>query len=139
MKRYIYIYAALEIFLLALVYWLALQVLHAEYLFKWTTHNWEFYLFISAIALLFLFSKKVITSVSMTIGVTAGIFVAFFWGKWIYTVNTSLIVEGMSPEEVYMLEKNPSVPIWWGIILLSIAIGIIIEKILKWRSKKQQP
>jgi len=64
-----------------------------EYLFKWVAQNLEFYLFLCAIALVFMILGKRFISICMTIGITGGIIVGNFLGAAIKRVNESKIFE----------------------------------------------
>ncbi|WIV12717.1 hypothetical protein [Proteiniborus sp. MB09-C3] len=131
MKRNKYIYAIIEVFILVVIALLAFTVLNTEYLFEWAAHNWNFYLFLGAIALLLLFLNKRFVSAFMTTGIVVGIFVGNYLGRLIKGFNEGKIVEGMKAEEVYRLRHHPGFEIWIGVILLSIVIGIVMQMIGK--------
>lgn len=131
MKQNKYIYAIFEFLILALVLLISFTVLNSEYLFGWAAHNWKFYLILSSVALLFLFLKKRLVSVFMTIGITTGIFVGNYLGALIKSYNESKILDGMKAEEIYRLRHHPGFEIWIGIIILFIVIGAIMQIAVK--------
>jgi hypothetical protein len=135
MKQNRIIYAIIEVLILAIIILVAFTVLNSEYLFGWAAHNWKFYLFLSSIALLFLFLNQRLVSLLMTIGIAIGIFMGNYLGAWINRYNESKIVEGMTAEEVYRLRHHPGFEIWIGVILLFIVIGFFLQIIL---TKKAQ-
>lgn len=135
MKQNRRIYAIVEVLILAFIILVAFTVLNSEYLFEWAAHNWKFYLFLSSIALLFLFLNQRLVSLLMTIGIAIGIFMGNYLGAWINRYNESKIVEGMEAEEVYRLMHHPGFEIWIGVILLFIVIGFFMQIIL---TKKAQ-
>ncbi|WP_094545548.1 hypothetical protein [Petroclostridium xylanilyticum] len=127
MKQNKYNFVIIEVVVLAVIALLAFTVLNTEYLFKWATHNWKFYLILCAVALLLLFLNKQLVSAFMTIGIATGIFVGNYLGALIKKYNESKIVEGMKAEKVYKLQHHPGFEIWIGVILLSIVIGIVTQ------------
>jgi hypothetical protein len=130
MKLNKYIYAIIEVLLLAVIALLAFTVLNTEYLFGWAAHNWKFYLILGGIALLPLFLNKQIVSAFTATGIAVGIFIGNFLGRSIMIFNEGKIIKGMKTEDVHRLHHHPGFEIWIGVILLFISIGIIVQLIL---------
>lgn len=131
MKQNKYIYAIFEFLILALVFLISFTVLNSEYLFGWAAHNWKFYLILCSVSLLFLFLKKRLVSVFMTMGISSGIFIGNYLGALIKSYNESKILDGMKAEEIYRLRHHPGFEIWIGIIILFIVIGAIMQVSVK--------
>lgn len=132
------IYAVGEAILLGPVGLLAVTLLKDEYLFGWAAHNWRFYFILGTIALLLVFLKKTMVSISMTAGIILGIFIGNFLGNAIKMNNKNKIIEGMSMEERYRLSHHSGFEIWMGIILLSIVGGCVVQIILA-KNRKRIP
>lgn len=131
MKQNKYIYAIFEFLILALVFLISFTVLNSEYLFGWAAHNWKFYLILCSVSLLFLFLRKRLVSVFMTMGISSGIFVGNYLGALIKSYNESKILDGMKAEEIHRLRHHPGFEIWIGIIILFIVIGAIMQVSVK--------
>ncbi len=131
------IYAVIEIFILAVTGLLAFTALNKEYLFQWAAHNWKFSLLLVAVALVLILFNKQLVSAFMTAGIVLGIFVGSLIGNIIKDLNVAKITEGMQAEERYRLRHHPGFEIWMGVILLSIAAGIIVQVIASRRPKNR--
>ena len=127
MKQNKYIYAIIEVIVLAVVILLAFTALNSQYLFGWVAHNWMFYLVLSTIPLILLLLNRQIVSVLMTIGIAIGIFAGNYLGAMLRDYNIGKIIEGMGAEEVARLHSHQGFKIWISIIVLFIIIGTIMQ------------
>ena len=96
------------------------------YLFKWTADHSYLYLWVVPAA--FCFLKMVRAAFSTTIGNWAGILIGQVLGDFIIKINAAKITPDMYVGKVWQLKTHYGVLIWLLVFLLSVMIGIRMEK-----------
>lgn len=123
-------FGVMEVLSLAGIYILAATFFNSEYLFNWIAHNRTFYFLLCGIPLMLLLFNKKLVSASITIGITGGVFIGNYLGRWINNYNEGRITAGMSAEEVARLQHHPGFEIWMGVIFIALVIGVIIQRVI---------
>ncbi len=110
---------------------LSLTIFSEQYLFNYLNHNHIFSIVILLIPITLLLLKKKIASIISFIGIYLGLFLADFLGELIHSINVSKIDNLKNAEEIARLHNYPSFYIWITIIIISIIIGLITQKLFK--------
>lgn len=129
------IYYSLKQGLLLIFLFIISQVLYKYftqviYLLKWTADRY-YILFLIILGLNY-FEKFQISKKLMT-GHVFGLVIGEIGGMIIYFSNIKKITPSMSPEEVYILSKNPAVLIYFCILILFLIYGIYKQKRVGYR------
>lgn len=129
------IYYSVKQILLLILLFIISQVLYKYftqviYLLKWTADRY-YILFLIILGLNY-FEKFQISKKLMT-GHVFGLVIGEIGGMIIYFSNIKKITPSMSPEEVYILSKNPAVLIYFCILILFLIYGIYKQKRVGYR------
>lgn len=95
------------------------------YLFIWTAHN--NYLYLWVICVILTIFRKPLVAYSITVGNVAGVIIGQYLGDYIQAVRSAKITDTMSVEMIYYLENHYGAFIWLLVILVSIAVGILLQ------------
>lgn len=114
---------------------LSMTVLKNVYVFEWMGRSRYCYTWISAL-LLILFDKTLI-SYFVTFGTLFGTIIGQYLGDFLCEQKMALITPDMSAEQQYYLSLHHGVLIFAVTVLISVAVGIVLNIIL--RKPKNKP
>lgn len=109
-----------------LCYLLSQTVLCEIYLFKWTADHYYLCLWVTSGTFCFLEMYK--SAFITTVGNGAGILLGQLLGDFIIKINAAKITPDLYIGKVWQLKTHYGVLIWLVVFLLSILIGIRVEK-----------